>query len=1305
MQNDSGSGDVNTDFIHETAYYLLDGDGKILSCNDDSESLLGYTIEEIEGHHYTQFLSIGGIYNEAIADLIGLATRLKKVSKEVQVAKKSGEIFVAEVILQSLSGRNKENRIYTLTIAPRLINNLTSDKFINDQQLLGIFLKYSEEVLFCIDRDRSIIAFNEAANRKALKYFNKAVQKGMSILEFVSADRQEAVIKMSINVLEGKYQEAELMHEDANGIKEYYKSHLSPVFNEKGEVEYAFLVQKNITEYVTALAQVEYERSNLSALINNTRDLMWSVDTKGAIMIANKAFEEKVKLVTGFTTIAKDNPGAGISAVNLATWQAHYERAFGGEMFTIIDHTVFPKEEWVEVSFKPVKKENLLLGVACYARDITLKKKYELAQKAELRRFGELFRFAPISICIFTGEDLVFEMANPIFLDTIGQTNVNGKKLMDVMPEMEGQGIVTLLKNVYTTGESYSGKEVLFQVDVTGNGEFEDIYSTFIYQPFRGVDGEIEGVFVISMDVTEAVKSRKKIEERELYFRSLVEQAGDVILLIDDKEYIKYANPGLAKIIGYSIDEIIGQHMNFMIVGENHEETLAKLRYIHEHPGIPIPRTNCFKHKDGHLIWVEGTVTNLLHDNVVNGLVGNFIDITARKQAEEKLLNLNRLYALISGINQTIVHAANKELVFKEACRIAIETGGFLMAWIGLLDLVHSKINLIESCGVLPEEIPLFSNLYYSKPGPQFHVVNTKTSYIANAINEFDGTDAWRAYAQKRKIKSCMVLPIFKGGNLIGTYNLYSSVEDLFDESEILLLEEIAGDISFALDVFERDETSRIMSVSLAQSEKRLKQAQGIAHIGSWELDNITGLTTISEEFCRIYGLDSGIIQSKYEDLQGFIHPDDKEFVINAFRLRYETQITVPLSFRIIRKDGSIRHVLTQSEIELNDAGEVIKTYGVIHDVTQAKLAEIALKQSEANLRLIVDMLPQAICARDADGKILFVNKVFSELYGIAADQLVGKSLIDIYPDKEGALLMNAQDKEVIESNEVKYYPDVLFKDVTGKTRTFIVAKLPFNAAHSNSRAMLALSTDVTEFKKAEEERIKIVNELITRNKDLEQFSYIISHNLRAPVANIIGLTDVMQFIGVQESDKMNLLSQLNTSVIRLDNVIKDLNNVLQVKTNVSGIREQVRFSSLLKDIHYSINTQLEEHDIVLEGNFNEVDELFTLKGYLYSVFYNLITNSIKYRRDAVKTIIFVSSHLVDNSIVLSFKDNGMGMDLVKKGEQIFGLYKRFHFHTEGKGLGLFMVKTYVEALGGRISVKSDVDKGSEFIIKFDQKI
>ena len=434
--------------------------------------------------------------------------------------------------------------------------------------------------------------------------------------------------------------------------------------------------------------------------------------------------------------------------------------------------------------------------------------------------------------------------------------------------------------------------------------------------------------------------------------------------------------------------------------------------------------------------------------------------------------------------------------------------------------------------------------------------------------------------------------------------------------------------------------------------------------MGSWELNNLTGQITVTDEFRRIYGLDVNELLSKYEDLQIFVHPDDKEIVKEAYRLRNDTQTTFPFSFRIIRKDGSIKHVLTQSEIELNERGDIIKIYGVVQDITDAKLAEIGLQQSEENLRMILDLLPQAISAKDAQGNILLVNKVFADLYGVQSHELVNKHLSHFYPDKQVVEDMLEDDKKILATNELKNYPDFVFKDTVGRNRIFSITKLPFTPARSDSRAVLSFSTDITEYKKAEEERIKVINELITRNKDLEQFSYIISHNLRAPVANIIGLTDVMQFIGIQESDKMNLVSQLSTSVIRLDNVIKDLNAVLQVKNNVSGIREKVRLSSLLKDIHYSINTQLEEHDIVLEGNFSEVDELFTLKGYLYSVFYNLITNSIKYRREGVKTIIFVSSHLYDNRVELSFKDNGIGIDLSKKGDQIFGLYKRFHFHT-----------------------------------------
>jgi len=109
----------------------------------------------------------------------------------------------------------------------------------------------------------------------------------------------------------------------------------------------------------------------------------------------------------------------------------------------------------------------------------------------------------------------------------------------------------------------------------------------------------------------------------------------------------------------------------------------------------------------------------------------------------------------------------------------------------------------------------------------------------------------------------------------------------------------------------------------------------------------------------------------------------------------------------------------------------------------------------------------------------------------------------------------------------------------------------------------------------------------------------------------------------------------------------------------------------------------------------------FVLKPYLYSIFFNLISNSIKYRRQEVHSIIEISSRLQKNKIELIFTDNGMGIDLKKNAGQIFGLYKRFHSNIEGKGMGLFMVKTQVETLGGKINVSSEENSGTEFKIEF----
>ena len=159
----------------------------------------------------------------------------------------------------------------------------------------------------------------------------------------------------------------------------------------------------------------------------------------------------------------------------------------------------------------------------------------------------------------------------------------------------------------------------------------------------------------------------------------------------------------------------------------------------------------------------------------------------------------------------------------------------------------------------------------------------------------------------------------------------------------------------------------------------------------------------------------------------------------------------------------------------------------------------------------------------------------------------------------------------------------------------------------------------------------------------------------------------------------------------------------MQAKQSVNESRETVHFAAIVDDVLLSIKNIVDKNFLELRQDFAEFSDMFTVKSYMYSIFYNLISNSIKYRRPDVPLVVDIRSRKNYNSVELIFSDNGVGIDLEKKGSQVFGLYRRFHTDlSEGKGMGLFMVKTHVETLGGKISIKSEVNKGTEFTIRFE---
>ncbi|MDR3680995.1 MAG: PAS domain S-box protein [Flavipsychrobacter sp.] len=920
--------------------------------------------------------------------------------------------------------------------------------------------------------------------------------------------------------------------------------------------------------------QIEFERNNLFALINNTNDLLWSVNTDYQLTACNSAFEGMVLYMSGKPIIKGHNVLAGgFSEEQLERWKGLYQRAFSGETFMITEYTESPVKFWSEISFYPIYEEDKIIGTACYSRNVTEKKLAE----AEIRN----------------SED-----------------------------------------------------------------------------------------------------TRKLI----------MDSAMDAIICIDQSGVVTFWNPRAEKMFGWNAEEILGSCLVDMIIPPAHRKQHVEGMQHHLLSGdgpilnklIDITALN----RAGQEFPIELTIVPITQSGKL--FFCAFIhDVTERKLAEKKIIKANRLYAFISQINQSIVHSESKRIVFKEACRIAVEFGKFKVAWIGIINEADKKINLIEESGMLPEDIGLFTNIPYKTNGPQDQVVQSGKHYVCNDIVGDPAFLHWRLIAWERKWSSCITLPIKKSDKVVATFNVISSETNFFDEEEISLLREATNDISFAIDVFEKEKHRKQMEANVIHSELRLKQAQAIAHFGSWELDFSTGIAEWSEEACRIYGMSLDESIHTFESWASFIHPEDLEYVMKITKESQATLSDTSYYHRIIRKDGCIRHIHSQAQFQFNNEGKPVGLYGVAHDITGIKETEDALQQSKENIRLIVDLIPQAIFAKDYKGRFVFVNKSFAELYGLTPKQIVYKTLAEAIPGKNEPEYFLKQDQEVILTGQTKIIPEAIFNDYTGAKRVFYLVKVPYTLPGRNEKAVLGIAMDITDQKLADAERNKMITDIIQRNKNLEQFSYIVSHNLRAPVANILGLSDLLQIAENSKEEEQMIMHELSTSVKKLDTVIQDLNYVLQVKHEINEKRETVKFALLLKDIQQSIENLLRSKDVKIIGDFSEVDEILTLKSYLYSIFFNLISNSIKYQRPGIPPVIEISSTKYGDNIQLIFKDNGLGIDLELRGGQVFGLYKRFHQHTEGKGMGLYMVKTQVETLGGKITIESEVNKGTTFKIVF----
>ena len=412
-----------------------------------------------------------------------------------------------------------------------------------------------------------------------------------------------------------------------------------------------------------------------------------------------------------------------------------------------------------------------------------------------------------------------------------------------------------------------------------------------------------------------------------------------------------------------------------------------------------------------------------------------------------------------------------------------------------------------------------------------------------------------------------------------------------------------------------------------------------------------------------------------------------------------------------IRKEGSRYPVSLQGMVVTDAEGKKL-IWSLVKDISQEKEAERKLNEAISNLQAVLDASKQvSIIATDTEGKIVLFNSGAEQLLGYKAEELVGKHTPAIIHlpeeiEKESKVLSEKYNKKISGFETFVYEAEIgqpktkewSYKDKDGH---IIPVLLSINKIvdENTISGYLGVATDITELKKVEKEIRSLLSITEKQNDRLKNFAYIVSHNLRSHSGGISGLIELLQ---LEHADLANseLVTLLNSSAENLKQTVNDLTEIVKVNLTIEEL-QHIQLSSVIEKNIKSLSSQISITGIKIINDIPDAIQIKGISAYIDSIILNMITNAIKYKSEVRASFLRIYYEEDKSTITLFFQDNGLGIDLNKNGDKLFGIYKTFHRHDDSRGIGLFITKNQVESMGGKIKVESEVNIGTTFKIIF----
>lgn len=697
--------------------------------------------------------------------------------------------------------------------------------------------------------------------------------------------------------------------------------------------------------------------------------------------------------------------------------------------------------------------------------------------------------------------------------------------------------------------------------------------------------------------------------------------------------------------------------------------------------------------------WIEGNGKVIFNEaGKALSLTGTVRDITDRKNNEAQLQQRDLLFATLAHVTSEFIQHANWE----DAIFSVLQSLGEMMR----VDRVYIFQNDATKTGVIETSSQRFEwNSSHTNPqinnpdlqnlpiglfpGMELMLKNKPFHSLVKEIED----KGLRELLSSQSIVSILIFPIFVKQKFWGFIGFDDCVNERnWSELEFSVLQSFSSSLAAAIE-------RKVSVEALANSEVSYRNLFDSVGEAIYVHDFNGIILDVNQRVLELYGYTKDELVGQTPAIFMAEGMNDLEVIAGKFQAVISG---TPQTFEWWgkKKDGGIFLKEVHTNKGLYFGKEVI--IATAWDITERRKFETEIRESEQRFRTLQQASFGGIGLHD-QGKIIDCNKGLCDITGYSYEELIGSNGFNlIAPEWQETVkhyVVSGYDKpydvEGVRKDGSRYFLEIQGKEIPYQGKNIRVTEF----------------RDITARKLAEEkireQNIRLTHlteDLTKKNDQLEEFTQIVSHNLRSPAGNIVSLLNLFDQAksNDEKSEYFGLLKQTGDTIL---GSLNELNEVLKIKQNRDIERQHINFSDALENVQKMLTGKIMELSAHITTDFEKAPSAYFPAIYMESILLNLLSNSLKYNNPSKPLLITLQSEETEHAVVLHVSDNGLGINLERYGHQIFKMRKTFHYHPEARGIGLFLVKNQVEAMGGNITVVSEENKGTTFTIQFKKPV